>query len=190
MSSEVCPAQLWEVDGLCGRKAAVTEGLRLGPLRMQCHTVKPPYYWYAPLVVSCYPATFLLNCFLVCSVPTLPTLQPVNTGCPPGYSHHRSNCYKFVPTPTQWAAARAACQREGGDLATLTNRFQLALLTLLRMPDRQHVRNVTDIWIGLTMPQVTPTGLIVIIIIIDNFCVPQLTALYILQHFHKHNTYN
>ena len=91
---------------------------------------------------------------MVCSVSTLPTLQPANTGCPAGYSKHLSNCYKYVSTPNQWAAARAACQREGGDLATLTNRFQLALMTLLRMPDRQHARNVSDIWIGLTLPQV------------------------------------
>ncbi|XP_070175303.1 macrophage mannose receptor 1-like [Littorina saxatilis] len=91
-------------------------------------------------------------------VPSLPTLQPSNTGCKANYIKHLSNCYKYVNVSKSWTAASATCQADNGNLATLTNRFQAAVVGLLRIPDRQHARNASAIWIGLTSPSHAEQG--------------------------------
>uniref|UniRef100_A0A3Q1C4T7 C-type lectin domain-containing protein n=1 Tax=Amphiprion ocellaris TaxID=80972 RepID=A0A3Q1C4T7_AMPOC len=71
--------------------------------------------------------------------PPAPTKNP----CPSGYTSWYQNCYKVVETPATWDDAEAACQQEGGNLASIDMSYD------------QFIRNMNytkyhNIWIGLT----------------------------------------
>lgn len=41
--------------------------------------------------------------------------------CPPGYSVTDTNCFRWFDQAATWLDARAACQKDGGDLAVITD---------------------------------------------------------------------
>uniref|UniRef100_A0A3Q1FU91 C-type lectin domain-containing protein n=1 Tax=Acanthochromis polyacanthus TaxID=80966 RepID=A0A3Q1FU91_9TELE len=56
--------------------------------------------------------------------PPAPTTNP----CPSGYTSWYQNCYKVVDTPATWDAAEAACQQEGGNLASIDMSYDQAFV--------------------------------------------------------------
>ncbi|XP_076455860.1 macrophage mannose receptor 1-like [Babylonia areolata] len=97
-----------------------------------------------------------MNCadknHFICQVkkePNWPSQPPDVTGCRAGYSKQLDQCYRYFPTPKSWSQAQATCRLDGGVLATPINRFQKDIVGMLRIPDRQHANNISDMWIGL-----------------------------------------
>ncbi|XP_023136670.3 macrophage mannose receptor 1 [Amphiprion ocellaris] len=71
--------------------------------------------------------------------PPAPTKNP----CPSGYTSWYQNCYKVVETPATWDDAEAACQQEGGNLASIDMSYDQAFVAGVVLQGK------ADVWIGL-----------------------------------------
>ena len=66
--------------------------------------------------------------------------------CPTGWEKFEKNCYQFKESnKLPWTAARAACQRQGSDLVSITSRHEQDFIAY-------HYQNKLafgSLWIGL-----------------------------------------
>lgn len=66
--------------------------------------------------------------------------------CPTGWENFEKNCYQFKESnKLPWTAARAACQRQGSDLVSITSRHEQDFIAY-------HYRSKSafgNLWIGL-----------------------------------------
>ena len=71
-------------------------------------------------------------------------------GCPTGYQSHGSHCYKFVNQKTSWTQAEAACNAEGGHLASIpdqeTNDFLASLSSGYTWIGGRRLEAGQDVW--------------------------------------------
>ncbi|XP_072544232.1 macrophage mannose receptor 1-like [Salminus brasiliensis] len=72
-----------------------------------------------------------------------PTAPPIG-GCAPDWVKFQDKCYKVHLEEKTWMDARSFCMQLGGNLASVTNSLQQAVL-LLQMADD----NFSDLWLGL-----------------------------------------
>ncbi|KAM8872531.1 uncharacterized protein ACB058_004460 isoform 1-T1 [Synchiropus picturatus] len=68
---------------------------------------------------------------------------PTKSPCPDGYISWYMNCYKLVEEPATWASARATCEKQGGDLASIDMSYDQAFVA------GAVLQGETDAWIGL-----------------------------------------
>ncbi|XP_033951501.2 uncharacterized protein [Pseudochaenichthys georgianus] len=68
---------------------------------------------------------------------------PTKAPCPTGYTSWYLNCYRLVEEPATWDAAQAACQDEGGNLASIDMSYDQAFVAGAVLQGR------ADAWIGL-----------------------------------------
>ncbi|XP_068430349.1 uncharacterized protein [Clinocottus analis] len=68
---------------------------------------------------------------------------PTKSPCPDGYTSWYLNCYRLVEAPATWDSARAACEQQGGDLASIDMSYDQAFVAGAVVQGR------ADAWIGL-----------------------------------------
>ncbi|KAM9307097.1 perlucin-like [Pholidichthys leucotaenia] len=68
---------------------------------------------------------------------------PIKTPCRDDYVPWFQNCYKLIEEPATWDTAREACEKEGGDLASIDMSYDQAYVALVVL------RGNSDAWIGL-----------------------------------------
>ena len=61
--------------------------------------------------------------------------------CPSGYWPHRKSCYSLQDTPATWTQARDRCRQDGGDLASIQDESDNALVYLRAQ--------ASPVWLGL-----------------------------------------
>lgn len=68
---------------------------------------------------------------------------PTETSCPEGYISWYLNCYKLVEVPATWYEAQAACESEGGNLASIDMSYDQVFVAGAVLQGK------SDAWIGL-----------------------------------------
>uniref|UniRef100_A0A096MA02 C-type lectin domain-containing protein n=1 Tax=Poecilia formosa TaxID=48698 RepID=A0A096MA02_POEFO len=68
---------------------------------------------------------------------------PTKSPCPADYISWYQNCYKLVEEPATWDAAQAACEEQGGNLASIDMSYDQAFVAGVVLQGR------ADAWIGL-----------------------------------------
>uniref|UniRef100_A0A3P8TTP2 C-type lectin domain-containing protein n=1 Tax=Amphiprion percula TaxID=161767 RepID=A0A3P8TTP2_AMPPE len=81
--------------------------------------------------------------FFFTSASSLNPPAPTKNPCPSGYTSWYQNCYKVVETPATWDDAEAACQQEGGNLASIDMSYDQAFVAGVVLQGK------ADVWIGL-----------------------------------------
>ncbi len=62
-----------------------------------------------------------------------------------GFTDHFDKCFKLQDDPTTWSEAEQACASSGGNLASISDRFEQYWIN-------NNLNVKTDSWIGLAMP--------------------------------------
>ncbi|KAK5617685.1 hypothetical protein CRENBAI_001663 [Crenichthys baileyi] len=68
---------------------------------------------------------------------------PTKSPCPADYISWYQNCYKLVEDPATWDAAQAACEKQGGNLASIDMSYDQAFVAGVVLQGKG------DAWIGL-----------------------------------------
>ncbi|MEQ2275125.1 hypothetical protein XENORESO_021066 [Xenotaenia resolanae] len=68
---------------------------------------------------------------------------PTKSPCPADYISWYQNCYKLVEDPATWDAAQAACEKQGGNLASIDMSYDQAFVAGVVLQGK------ADAWIGL-----------------------------------------
>ncbi|KAF4077177.1 hypothetical protein AMELA_G00205040 [Ameiurus melas] len=78
---------------------------------------------------------------------SLPPPPPTSSPCHSDYISWYKNCYKLVLEPKPWDEAQAACEKEGGNLASVDMSYDQAFISAVLQQNKE------DTWIGLRRKQ-------------------------------------
>ncbi|XP_032407990.1 macrophage mannose receptor 1 isoform X1 [Xiphophorus hellerii] len=74
---------------------------------------------------------------------TMAPTTPPKGGCAPEWLTFKGKCYKFFADKKNWKDARTHCQKEGGNLVSITSEKEQAFLTTQMLSQKE------DLWLGM-----------------------------------------